>query len=469
MPRTHAPAVVIGASVGGLLAAQVLADHFPAVLLVDRDDLPNTAAPRSGTPQDAHVHVLFPPGLGVLEDLFPGFTVDFCRKGGHLIDVGAHLVLATRHGWGLRTPSGTSAIGASRPLLEHVLRDRVLAHPHVRFLPRHHAEALEGTPAKVTSVTLRARDAPPGTPTRSQAASLVVDASGRGSRLPSWLAALGCPTVPESVVDPHLGYASRLFTPPPSLTVPDWRACYVLETGPDITRGGVLAPFDQDRWIATLTGVGADRPTVSPDDFLPFARSLTTPIIADLLAHATPLTPVVRSNSTAGRRRHYDQVRGLPANVLALGDSACALNPLYAQGMTVAALSAQKLAQCLAQAGLDSRTLSRRYHHALKTVHQSPWLLGTTADLRYPSTRAKPHPGVGQRLFSRYINWVQAAGTRDPHTQAAFLDVLTLVRPPTALLSPRVLIAALAEGGEGTGPAPLPPSLRTDPTSRNQP
>jgi 2-polyprenyl-6-methoxyphenol hydroxylase-like FAD-dependent oxidoreductase len=371
-----------------------------------------------------------------------------CRRGGQRIDVCRDLAVATPYGWGIRFPSDLAAVGASRPLIEAVIRDRVIGLPRVRLLQEYAADELSGTSRHVTAVSVRDRKTGQ---TRSLSAALVVDASGRTSRLPAWLARLGCPPVAETVINANLRYASRLYRcPPPSEHSWDWKACYFLPFGPAATRGGVLAPIESGQWIATLSGAGDDRPSSRADEFLPFARSLTTPLIADILADAEPLTPVTCSNGTSNRRRHLAAAVGLPDNLLVIGDAACALNPLYAQGMTMAGLSARLLGQWL-----NGHYSAHRFHRRLEALHEAPWLLATTADRRFPTTAGPPAP-IRCRLISRYLDRVLLAGTRNQSAQRAFLDVLTLVRGPSTFLSPPVILRATT-ARKSLAPVPLAP------------
>ncbi|WP_439681212.1 NAD(P)/FAD-dependent oxidoreductase [Embleya sp. MST-111070] len=450
--------MVIGAGIAGLLAAHVLADHYAQVVLLDRDAIPTTAANRKGTPQDRHVHALFTEGIRAIDALLPGLTDELGDRGGHRIDIGRDLAIATRYGWGTRFDSGLHAIGAGRPLIEATIRQRVLASHGIHLLQRHQADGLIGTFRRVSAVHVR--DLTTGTAT-TLPAHLVVDAGGRGSHLARWLADLGCPPVPESVVNAHVGYATRIFRIPGPNTPTHWRSCYIPAIGPHTPRGGVIAPIENDRWIVTLSGIGPERPTPTEEDFLPFARSLTAPTIAHALRGAEPLTPVRCTNATTNRRRHLERADGLPDNLIAVGDSGCCFNPVYAQGMTVAVLTAHLLADILdrhrAQSGL-----ARHYHRRLSRLHDTPWSLATTADLAFPTTEGPP-PTASQRILARHLDHVLAAGTRHRHTQAAFLGVLTMTSHPVALLTPRVALSATTTRHRALAPADTPPPPTPDP------
>ncbi|MEU5796901.1 FAD-dependent monooxygenase [Streptomyces sp. NPDC047813] len=440
--------MVIGAGISGLLVARVLSDHFSHVILVEKDLLPATPEPRPGIPQGNHVHALFTRGLSALEELLPGFGAELSRAGGHRIELGRDLVVASRYGWGVRRPGALPAAGASRPLIEHIIRARVRHLPQVDILDGHRVTGLTGDPERIE--TVEAQDRTTGT-ARTLAADLVVDAAGRGSAISGWLSALGCPPPPSRTVDARVGYATRIFRARPGSDPVGWRACYSLPLGPSTPQGGVLAPIEDNRWIVTLTGAGESRPSASDDDFLPFTHTLLTPLIHDFVAAAEALTPVRSSNATANRRRHPERAERLPGNLLITGDSACALNPVYAQGMTVAALGALALRDCLADpAGLPG-TLGARFHRAQRAVQDLPWLLATTADSRYRGTtglRPAPHRALLAYGLPRLVR----AGTRDPDAQQRFLALMAMTAHPADLIRPRALLT-LSPGR----PEPAPP------------
>ncbi|MFI1768319.1 NAD(P)/FAD-dependent oxidoreductase [Streptomyces sp. NPDC020800] len=172
-------------------------------------------------------------------------------------------------------------------------------------------------------------------------ADLVVDASGRTSRLPDWLTELGLPAVTSTVIDAHVAYASRLYAAPDPCT-PPWVAAMEVVQAPHVRRGFMATRVEDGRLLVTLQGADGDRPPHDPDGFTAFASSLHTPL-ADLLARLTPLSSIRPYAHCANRRTHYHRLRAWPDGLIALGDSLCAFNPLYGQGMGVAAMEAELL------------------------------------------------------------------------------------------------------------------------------
>ncbi|RLU81174.1 2-polyprenyl-6-methoxyphenol hydroxylase-like oxidoreductase [Streptomyces griseocarneus] len=461
-----AEAVVIGGGLAGLLTAHVLAPHIGRVVVVEQDRLPEGPEPRRGVPQSTHVHGLGVRGLRTLERLLPGFTRELTGAGAPRLDLAGDLAMRTPHGWAAVFPSGLDFVCASRPLVEWTVRRMVRSADNIVLREETRVTALTGDASSVTGVRVRTPggtdDGPPLT------ADLVVDASGRGSPVDAWLAGLGCAPLPKETVDPHIGYASRLYRVPPCHRAP-WQACYLQGGPPGPHRGGVLAPIEGGRWIVTLIGSGTDRPSTREEDFLPYARGLADPLIADAIADAEPLTGISGSHATSNRRRLIRPGARLPGNLLLTGDSLCCFNPVYGQGMTAAALGAALLGECLTAGPPALAGLAGPYHHRLAALTGTFWDMAATADNLLPGTDG-PAPSRSQRLAARYLGRVQSAGTRDPHVHLAFLEVLHSLRPPSALLAPRIAFRTLTARGPAQGrpqalpqppvPGPAPDRLR---------
>lgn len=433
-------AVVLGAGIAGLLAAAVLGQRGARVTVVEQDALPAGPAARRGVPQGAHVHGLLIAGRLAIERLLPGFTRDLLDAGAPSFDFAADLAIRNPFGWGARFPSDLAAVGATRPLVEWVVRRRVAALPAVTFAERTRAVGLVGDRARVRAVAVR----PEGCAARVELpADLVVDATGRGSRADDWLAELGCSPLPERRLDAHAGYATRLFRIPQQHAA-GWRGCFVQLAPPRRLRGGVVLPVEGDRWVVSLLGTGRDRPSSRERDFLPYARSLASPAIADALASAEPLTPVTRSASTASRRRRVERSGERPGNLLLAGDAACCLNPVYAQGMTAAAFAATALADCL-DSTEGPTAVGPLFHRRTAALAGRCWAVVGTADGRVPGAVGAT-PRIGP-LAVRYLDRVLAAATRDAAVQLAVLRVLNMLDGPTALLAPATAVRVAARGG----------------------
>jgi 2-polyprenyl-6-methoxyphenol hydroxylase-like FAD-dependent oxidoreductase len=435
MSERHA--VVLGAGIAGLLSARILADHYEAVTLIERDVLPAGPQRRRGVPQAAHVHGLLLRGRQIIESLLPGVTDDLIQAGAVTFDFGTDLAIQNPYGWNTRAASGLEAISASRELTEWAIRRRLTALPRLTVLDGTTAHGLLSEDHNITAV--RIFDAANWT-SRVLPADLVVDATGRGSRTDQWLAELGYPPATRHTVEPQLHYASRTFRAPPGHTGP-WRACLIQAARPGPTRGATLLPIEDNRWLITLIGLGADRPSARDEDFLSYAESLRSPVIADAIAAAEALTPVVTSHTGSSSRRLLRRHDRHPDNFVHVGDSAYAFNPLYAQGMTTAALAAQLLGQCLSRTP-GRQSVAANYHRHLHRLNAGAWTIATLNDLRYTRPDAT-RSSAFHHLIGGYLDHVLAAATQDPMVHNAFLRVFTMMRPPSSLMRPAIATRVL--------------------------
>jgi 2-polyprenyl-6-methoxyphenol hydroxylase-like FAD-dependent oxidoreductase len=441
--RRRRHAVVVGGSMAGMLAARLLSDHFDNVTLLERDRFPETPSARKGLPQGRHAHALLARGRGVLERLLPGVTGELVQAGAELIDATRDVEWLSPYGWYIRFPGELKVLASSRDLIDWGVRGRIAALPNVRIRQGVDVTGLirgPGREASIAGVRLRIRSTclAPDEGAAELAADLVVIADGRHSRLPDWLIALGYEPPRETVVNSFQGYASRLYRPAPGVRR-DWKVLYIQQAPPDDPRGGIVSAVEGGLWLVSLFGGDGDYPPADETGFLDFARSLRTPALYEAIAAAEPLTPITGQRATENRLRHYDRLKHFPAGVVAVGDAACAFNPVYGQGMTTAAIGAEVL-DCWLQAG-SSHTdpgRSRIFQHALARATAAAWTLSTGADHGFRTTEGPPRGRVAE-MTGRYISGVIKASTRRPWVRRRLTEVLHLLRAPSALLGPGVL------------------------------
>jgi 2-polyprenyl-6-methoxyphenol hydroxylase-like FAD-dependent oxidoreductase len=431
--RQYRHAVVIGASMGGLLAARVLAEHCEQVTLLDRDAFPPPGEQRKGVPQGRHAHVLLSRGREILEDFFPELTRGLVDQGALLGDVTADARWFVDGGYHQRFASGLMALCVSRPRLEAEVRSRLLSLPNVRAIERGDVLGLaanaDGT--RVTGVRLIRRTA--GSAEEIVAADLVVDASGRGSRTPSWLESLGYAAPNEERVCAGIGYTTCLYRREARHLAGDFAAIVVAT--PHRKRGGVILAQEGDRWIVSLGGYAGDHAPSDEEGFLAFARSLAAPDIYEVLRDARPLSEPAVYKFPASQRRRYERLARFPDGLLVYGDAICSFNPIYGQGMTVATLEAVALQECLAE---ESPDLARRFFSRVAGLVDGPWSIAAGGDLRFPEVDGARSPAV--RFGNWYLSKLHLAARRDAAVALAFQNVANLAAAPPSLLRPDVIL-----------------------------
>jgi 2-polyprenyl-6-methoxyphenol hydroxylase-like FAD-dependent oxidoreductase len=433
-------AIVIGASVAGLLAARVLSDSFGRVTVLERDALPTELTDRRAIPQGRHAHALQFGGQEALERLLPGYQ-DEAVVAGAPPRVDAEVLRFRFGGHRLRQVSiGTDAVFSSRAFLEGLIRRRINALGNVSIRDRCGVLDLLSDDGGVRGVL--AQDRAPGSEEEALRADLVVAASGRASKLPGWLESMGYEPPVEERVEVGIMYASRHLRLRPGALGTDT----IVTSGPIPGRARGMALFleEHDRWLLTLYGYGAEhRPPTDDDAFIGFAATVADPDVLAAIQEAQPLDEITTHAYPAGVRRRYERLRRFPEGLLVIGDAICSFNPIYGQGLTVAALQAEALARCLEQ---GERQLARRFFKAASRPVDHAWKLSTGADLALPEVDARA--ALPDRIVSRYIARLLRVAAHDEHVARAFVEVTGLVKPPASLLHPaiaaRVLRGSLA-------------------------
>lgn len=440
-------ALVLGASMAGLWTARVLADHFDEVLVLERDRLPDAAEPRPGVPQARQYHILLLRGLQLLRKLFPGMEEELIAAGAVPFDITGEVRLRSRGQWLSQFPSGQQLLSCSRLLLEAVMRRRLRQDGRVRFVEGVEVVGLDADAARctVTGVHLRPRAAAGAVDAAVErlAGDLVVDALGRRSPTPAWLAALGYTPPEETVVDSFLGYVTRRYRRPPQVQ-PDWRMMLITATPPHDPRGGLIFPEENDVWVVMMAGANKDYPPTDEAGFDAFARSLGPEFYTAVQA-AEPLGKPIGYRGTDSRWRHYERLARWPERFVVLGDALCGFNPVYGQGMTVAALSAAALGDAIRRNGGRLDGVAAQAQRAFGQVTQGAWLLATGADLDWPETVGSERSnGLADRFGRWYIHQVLDALAIDRQVRLAFNEVNQLVQPVTSLFAPGILARVLA-------------------------
>ncbi|MFH8991004.1 FAD-dependent oxidoreductase [Streptomyces sp. NPDC017940] len=437
-------ALVLGGGMAGLVAARVLADHAEEVMVLEPDDVAvDQPRQRRGVPQSAHAHILLGRGRQILGDLFPGLFDAMIGHGAELLD------FERDGGWyadGLRRVAvpGDDMLSMTRPFLEWHLRRHVLRSGRVRSV-RAKATGLTLTGSRVDGVRIARVDGggagTPGGPGERIAADLVVDATGRSSRLGDWLRESGFQEPPRRRVGSDIGYATCLFRREPGQRLAGVRAAHSTRTLRSGRPGASsLSPVENGRWIALTTGFADDRPSRCYDEFVARCMADVEPM-RELVRACEPIGEVAVYRFPASVRRDFHLLGDdFPAGLVVSGDAVASFNPVYGQGMTTAALHAEALGQWLRSAP-DLDRPAGAYFKRIAAVVDNAWETSAQQDLFLPHVAGKLTVGQRAQLYLR-DRLIDGCIT-DMKVHRSFLDVVNMRTGPRTLRRPSILFRAL--------------------------
>jgi 2-polyprenyl-6-methoxyphenol hydroxylase-like FAD-dependent oxidoreductase len=437
-------AVVLGASMGGLLAARVLADFYTKVTVVERDTLPADPQNRRGVPQGRLIHAIQARGTSILDELFPGFVDELTAKGVEKWDDGDLSKMHLAMGGHELKRSGIASdapvvLFPSRPLLEWNVRRRVKTIANVAFLEGHDVLGLTATPdrGRVTGARVVGRS---GDRETTLTADLVVDATGRGSRIPVFLEQLGYgrPTEDELVV--QLAYACQLMRGA-SDAVREHLVALFPQPGRPRMFGFVR--YENNTWMMAVGTMAGAEPPGRLADMLEYAADFAPAHVLEAVRDAEPVGDVVHHRVPSNRWRRYDKMRRFPEGLLVVGDAVCSFNPIYGQGMTIAAIEATVLRDCLRRrGGLDgTRGLPRRFFRTSAKNIRVAWQTAVGSDLALPEVPG-PRP-IPMRISNALLEPVLRANEVDSVVAGQFMRITTMVDTPIRLLRPSILVRIL--------------------------
>jgi 2-polyprenyl-6-methoxyphenol hydroxylase-like FAD-dependent oxidoreductase len=431
-------AVVLGGSLAGLLAARVLSEYFDTVTLVERDVLPEGPEDRKGVPQGRHAHAVLARGFQAFKRLFPDLEAGLIEGGAVMFDLGSETRWWHYDGYKVRYESGLIGPSMSRAFLEGHVRRRVRALPNVVVRDATNVNGLITSPSRERVIGAAIQPRLAGAPEEALVADLVVDATGRGSRAPQWLAGFGFERPEEATITINAVYTTRLFRRRPG-EIAEAKMLYCLPTPPLGKRMGGAFPIEGDRWIVSLGGWHNAYAPADEAGFVDFARSLPTPDIHHVVQRAEPVSDFAVHRFPANLRRRYEALGRVPDGFIVIGDAMCSFNPLFGQGMTVAAMEAEVLDKCLAEARWRNtwQNFPHRFFKLAAKAIDTPWTLAAGEDFRYPETIGTKAPATD--LINRYTARVHRAVHHDPVVCHAFYEAMNLLRPPTSLFRPAIV------------------------------
>lgn len=460
--RMGRKAVVLGGSVAGLCAAGALAPHFDEVLVFERDELPAGAEHRRGVPQSKHPHFLLNSGRRAINELFPGFEEALIAAGGLHLMPSMDAAYLEGTGWSSRKQSSMTMVYSSRILIERVLRDKVREVRNIAVREGVSVRGIETTDGGTAQgrVTGVAFSTATGGLERVDA-DLVIDAMGRGSSVSDWLVAAGWPEAPAQTLDAKVTYTSRWYDLPAPEDRPSswwWQHLVIMPTqekGAHPPEHEFLVnffPIEGGRTIACMGSWGIAMPR-TPEEFEASAEQVRTPLFAAAMTACEPISDVHRTRSTGNKWRRYDQLPEVPAGIAFIGDSICAFNPFYAQGISSAAGSALILKAHLEQATATGRRLDQRFFQGFlgeqRTWLKVPWGMAMARDRGYECATGTETLPVWQRKILASMTWpafnlITGAAREDAVVDDHFARVFNLDESLADMMrSPRVLAGLL--------------------------
>jgi 2-polyprenyl-6-methoxyphenol hydroxylase-like FAD-dependent oxidoreductase len=441
-------AIVVGAGMAGLATAGALANWFERVTVLERDILPDVAKVRVGTPQARHAHGLLVGGQFALEELFTDLDKDFVRAGGVPIRINQDLreELPNRDSMPQRD-FGRIGYTMTRPLMELVVRQRLSRSTNVVF--QHGTRVLdivaEPNGRRVTGVRCTTLE-DGGSVTL--AADLVVDASGRGQLTAALLQSIGRPVPQETVIGIDLGYTTAIMDIPDDAPS-DWKVLVTHNKAPRCSRRGLILPVEGHRWIMSVASIGGDRPPRKWDELLAYLQQLATPTIYNAIRNAKPIAELAQFGFPESVWRHFERMKAFPDGLLPIGDAICRFNPVYGQGMSVAAKEAILLHHLLAARAAEHDPLAGLgplFLAEAKPIIETPWTMAALPDLAFPSTRGDRPADLEYSL--QFAAAMSRLAARDEAVQRLLVEVWHMIEPRSILLDPRIIRRVEAEMAE---------------------
>lgn len=428
MSKPNSQAIVLGGSISGLLAARVLTNHFDRVTIVEKDKLASGLEPRKTAPQGAHAHALLSRGRMIVEDLFPGITDELVTNGATLAGIKDVRVYVL--GWRKTFDDAERVLAMTRPFFEATLARRTRALNNVTVLEDTEATGVTGTTDLATGITVHDANG-----TRNLAADFIVDARGRGSNLADWMKQMGIEGPPHETSPLASCYSSCLYEATPGAPRPPLYQVAKFED----KLGVLIFPVERNRILVSL-GANAVMPLPkTQDDLLAFLRALPVPDAYDAVKPLRALSPIAHSRFAASVRRNYHTLNRLPEGIVAIGDAVASFNPIFGQGMTVAALEAEWLSKCLTKSDPHTVGFAKAYYDGVKPIVDVAW--------GPPDLEARRNDPKSQTWPIRFLLWyterMQRAATRSVYISRTMLRVQNMIDPPTRLLAPTVFLRVL--------------------------
>ena len=421
-------AIVIGGSISGLLAARVLSDYFKEVILIEKDNCIDNGKVRIGTPQANHIHILLVKGREILQDFFPELEGDLLKKGANKIDFLNNSRYHLPSGWAPKFNSGIITFACTRTLLENTIRHQIKKISKIKI--EQGKQIISFVLEKSNRISLKTKDG------KVIHGDLIVDCTGRNTKTPSWLEDIGFSKIRETKIDSFVRYSTRRYVP--SKKDREWKMLVILNKPITNPRLGGIYPIEDGKWLVGLYSIGKNYPPTDEKGFLEFAKHLENRELYDALKDAVPDSEIYGYQVQGSRKYHYEEMSQWPENFIVLGDAVSIFNPYYGQGITSAALGAKVLDDMLKNHKMKN-DFTRKFQKRLATSVSLPWILGTSEDLRWPTTVGKK-PNIITRMVQNHAQKVLLLSPKSTLAAKSFQQMMHMIKSPAIIFHPVILL-----------------------------
>ncbi|MEC3250424.1 NAD(P)/FAD-dependent oxidoreductase [Bacillus cereus] len=431
-------AIVIGGSMAGKFAAKALSTSFKEVIIIEAGERWDGKSSRKRVPQSNHPHVLLKGGENAIEELFPNITNE-------LIEAGSIINNFTRdlkwHQFGLwKQPfiGEVHMIQQSRPLLELHIQKRIhqISNITIKYETLVKGLLVDAKLNKVCGVKVKYLE----TNTQEEVhADLVVDASGFGSKSIEWLREYEI-KVQEEKVRIDLFYATKMFKLKEN---EELDCCNMLMSPsfPDNPYGVLIQTIEDNRYFVTFSGYANEKAPQTDDEFYDFAENLSISNVTDFLNKAEGITDIKTYKIPYQVRRRFDLVNNVPEGLLVIGDAQCRFDPVFGQGVSVAAMEAHQLQLLLQDRKQLDKTFTQQFYKKAATIIETPWDMTTTEISRHP--QLKRELTTKQKFQLWYTKQIYRLSASNSDVYIRLVRVMNLIRSPFHLFHPKVLLSIL--------------------------
>ncbi|MED2793389.1 NAD(P)/FAD-dependent oxidoreductase [Bacillus wiedmannii] len=431
-------AIVIGGSIAGKLAAKALSTTFKEVIIIESGERWDGKSSRKRVPQSHHPHVLLKGGETAIEELFPNITNELIEAGSIVNNFTRDIKWHQFGLWKQQFIGKVHMIQQSRFLLEWHIQKRIddISNVTTKFGTLVDGLLVDGKFNKVCGVKAKCLEA--GTQVEIQA-DIVVDASGFGSKSIAWLREYNI-EVQEEKVRIDLFYTTRMF----KLNENEKLDCcnmLMSPSFPDNPYGVLIQTIEDNRYFVTFSGYANEKAPQTDDEFYDFAENLSISNVTDFLNKAEAISNIKTYKIPYQVRRRFDLVNHLPEGLLVVGDAHCRFDPVFGQGVSVAAMEAHQLQLLLQRRQKLDKTFTQRFYKNTANIIQTPWEMTTTEISRHPQLKRKLT--IKQKFQLWYTKQIYQLSASDSDVYIRLVRVMNLIRSPFHLFHPRVLLAVL--------------------------